>query len=236
MPSLLWKEWHEQSWKLGFGCIVLGALALIGLHARIVADETMIKWVCFLGVTMLPVLSSTGLVPAERGEGTLESLLALPVKPWKILAAKTLIGLILCAGPLAVAMGVSLLIAGGREMPSSAILGVYSGCIGVAVSLFIWMLALTIQLPSEARAALIGVGLLIFWMLATAGLGAESMPKWAMSISPFAMIYEFANRLTYDINGNGPLPPSGVLAVQMAIAAALWLWALSRLTDLEGQS
>ena len=39
MHSLLWKEWHEQSWKLGFGCVVLGALALIGLHSRIIADE-----------------------------------------------------------------------------------------------------------------------------------------------------------------------------------------------------
>ncbi|MDB5358676.1 MAG: hypothetical protein JWN24_5129, partial [Phycisphaerales bacterium] len=23
MSSLLWKEWHEQRWKLGFGCLIL---------------------------------------------------------------------------------------------------------------------------------------------------------------------------------------------------------------------
>src|SRR5689334_8801214 len=41
MRSLLWKEWHEQSWKLAFGCVVLAALAVIGLRARVVADDTM---------------------------------------------------------------------------------------------------------------------------------------------------------------------------------------------------
>src|ERR1700722_4488605 len=109
MRSLLWKEWREQSWKLGFGCIVLTALAVIGLHARIIDDESMVVMVCFLGVTLLPVLSSTGLVPAERSEGSLESLLALPVKSWRILLAKTAMGLLLCTGPLLAAAAASLL-------------------------------------------------------------------------------------------------------------------------------
>jgi ABC-type transport system involved in multi-copper enzyme maturation permease subunit len=235
MRSLLWKEWHEQNWKLWFGCIVLGALAMIGLHARLIADETMIKWVCALGVTMLPVLSSTGLVPAERGEGTFESLVSLPVQPWKILLCKTVLGLLLCVAPLAVAMAVSVFEAGGREISSAAIVGIYLRCIVVAVLLFTWMLALTIQLPSEARAALIGVGVLVFWALANTGLDSGSMPKSAMSISPFAPIYEFASGPTDDGNRGSPLPLPATLVIQGAIAAALWIWSLSRLTNLEGQ-
>src|SRR5579872_3529215 len=116
MSSLLWKEWHEQRWKLAFGCIILAAFALIGLRARIIADQMLLTWVCLMGVLLLPVLASTGLVPAERGEGTFESLLPLPISPKRILLAKTIMGMLLCAAPLAAAGIVSLLIAGGREM------------------------------------------------------------------------------------------------------------------------
>ena len=82
-------------------------------------------WVCFLGLTLLPVLSSTGLLPAERSEGSFESLLALPVPPWRILMAKTAMGIVLCAGPMFAAAVASLLVAGGRELTSDAMLVLY---------------------------------------------------------------------------------------------------------------
>ena len=75
MRMLIWKEWHEQSWKLGFGCIVLASFSLIGLRARTTSDEMIVMCVCIMGVGLLPILSSTGLVPAERSEGSLEALL-----------------------------------------------------------------------------------------------------------------------------------------------------------------
>src|SRR5205085_1361883 len=113
---------------------------------------------------LLPVLSSTGLVPAERGEGTLGALLALPVAPWRILGAKTLIGLALCVGPLAAAAAASLALAGGREMSGAAMLGLFARTAAATVSLFVWMLALTVRLPNEARAGLLSLGVLVFWM------------------------------------------------------------------------
>jgi hypothetical protein len=234
MLKLIWKEWHEQSWKLGFGCLVLGALALIGLHSRILADETMVMWVCFLGLTMLPVLSSTGLVPAERAEGSFESLLALPVTSGEILGAKTAMGIMLCAGPMLVAAGVSLLVAGGREMTDSSMIAFYGGAIMTTLWLFIWMLALTIQLPSEARAALLGVGVLIFWMMATGGLARASVPRLAMTISPFALVYRVTSR-SLETQPD-PAPTAAVLAIQGVIAVALWMWACRRLGDVEGKS
>ena len=39
---LLWKEWREQRWKLGFGCLLLAAFALVGLRSRAVADEAVL--------------------------------------------------------------------------------------------------------------------------------------------------------------------------------------------------
>jgi hypothetical protein len=238
MHKLLWKEWHEQSWNLAFGCVVLGAMALIGLHSRIVPDETMMMWVSFLGLTMLPVLSSTGLVPAERGEGSLESLLALPAGPVRILAAKTVMGAALCVAPLLAAAAVSLLVAGGREMPAGDMIWFYVRLTLTTLWLFMWMLALTIQLPSEARAALVGVGLLVFWMLATIGLtDTPSVPRLAVAVSPLALVYGIDGIAKRTAEGRSPpLPMAPVLAVQCGIALILWVWACRRLGKLEGQT
>lgn len=243
MPSLIWKEWHEQSWRLGFGCLVLCALAVIGLRARVVADETMVMWVCFIGMAMLPVLSSASLVPAERSERSFESLIALPVKPWRILLAKTFMGVMLCAGPLILAAVGSVLVAGGREMSSAAMYALYGRSILAALALFIWMLALTVRLPNETRAGLLAVGMLMFWLLATAGLVYRTMPREAVSISPFGFIYRdsvgwvtdyrignFANVREYLVHGRIQYRAffrnfTLVLVVQIAIATLLWTWA-----------
>jgi ABC-type transport system involved in multi-copper enzyme maturation permease subunit len=233
MLKLLWKEWHEQSWKLGFGCLVLAALAWIGLRSRIIADETMVEWVCFIGVTLLPILSSTGLVPAERSEGSLESLLAMPISPRKILAAKTVMGLLLCAGPMAVAAGVSLLAAGGREMTEGHMMIMYLRSALAGLSLFVWMMALTIGLPSEARAALVAVGLLMIWAMLT---GAAAMPKgpipWPVyAISPISFVYESQIDQVF-------LPPlAGGIAVQGVVMLLVWIWSSRQLTkSVEGRS
>jgi ABC-type transport system involved in multi-copper enzyme maturation permease subunit len=174
MSTLLWKEWHEQRWKLGFGCLILGAFAVIGLHARVVADETLMLWTCLLAILLLPVLSSTGLMPAERAEGSFETLLSLPVRPWRVFLAKTLMGVALCVGPLLIAALLSLAMASGREMDASSIIVLYARSIAATLSLFAWMLALTIRLPNEMRAGLLALGVLIFWLLASAGLIALS--------------------------------------------------------------
>jgi ABC-type transport system involved in multi-copper enzyme maturation permease subunit len=224
MRKLLWKEWHEQSWKLGFGCIVLSALAVIGLHARITSDETMSMWVCVFGLALLPVLASSGLLPAERSEGSFESLLALPVSPWKILAAKTLMGLVLCEGPMMVAAVASVAAAGGREMSDFAILDLYARSTLATVSLFIWMLALTSRLPNEARAALLAMGVLIFWMLATMGMVDGDIPALVFAPSPMAVVFRVPETIR-------PGPSFKIaLGVQGIISVLLWMWTCKHLS------
>jgi hypothetical protein len=219
MPSLIWKEWHEQSWKLGLACVVLVAMAVIGLRARIIEDETMIAWVCMVGMLLMPVLAASGLVPAERSEGSLGSLLALPVARRRILAAKTAMGMVLSAVPLVLAAVASLLIAGGREMTGWEMFTLFARSTAAGVLLFVWVLALTIRLPNETRAGLLGVGILIFWIMATAGLAYPSVPPWPMTFSPLALVWGFFNGFA------GAPPLAGVLAVQIAIAVVLWWWA-----------
>jgi len=230
MRNLIWKEWHEQSWKLAFGCIVLGALAMIGLRARVIADEKMMMWVCAVGLTLLPVLSSTGLIPAERAEGSFESLLAMPIAPWRILLAKTIMGLLLCAGPLIFAGAASLLIAGGREINSSDVIHLYLRSTLATVSLFIWMLALTARLPSEARAALVAMGIFVCWILGTEGLAVPGVPQVLLAASPLVFL-----RTWFSAPETG-LPAFVAPCLQLVIAAALWATTVRSLKALEGRA
>ena len=218
MRQLLWKEWHEQAWKLAFGCVVLSAVAAIGLHARMVADATLVQWVAVLGFGVLPVLAVSGLLPAERAEGGFDALVALPITPRAILTAKAIAGVILVVGPLAVAAAVSLALAGGREMLAGDMLGFYARSAVTAVALLAWMLALTVRLPTEARAALLAVGVIVLWLLASAGLGVRSLRATAFALSPFAAVFQFP-----DVADLGPGPPLWLtVVVQAVLVTVAW--------------
>jgi hypothetical protein len=238
MRSLLWKEWHEQRWKLAFGSLILAAFALIGLRSRVVADELLLESVCLLAVLLLPVLASTGLLPAERSDRTLSTLLALPVRPRLVFEVKTLIGVLLCAIPIVVTAAVSIIVAGGREISPDAMIELYLRTLIVAVYLFFWMFTLTVSLPTETRAALIAMGILIGWLIITLGLSQA----WRMNVSPpndpsafwaldpFVFLLGFKGR-AWAVS----LPIAGV--IQGIIALLLWLWAAWRLTlEAEGRS
>jgi hypothetical protein len=80
------------------------------------------------------------------------------------------------------------------------------------------MLALTAQLPSEARAGLVAMGVLIFWLLASGGLAVPSIPAWVFAISPMSFVYGIAGGFQ-----NSPQLVL-VLAIQPVIAASLWFW------------
>lgn len=236
MRSLLWKEWHEQRWKLAFGALILAAFAFIGLRARVIADEQLVQWVCFLAVALLPVLASTGLVPAERDDGTLETLLALPVHARRIFLAKTLVGVLLVAGPLLVTAAASLAVAGGREMSAGQMAGFYLRTTATALVLFFWMFALTVRLPNETRASLITLAILIMALLVTLAI-REFRSDYHRSGSPLWLISPFV----YLINRGDETPRAtlqlAAALVQAAIALLLWLWAarqFPRPADAEG--
>lgn len=226
MRSLIWKEWREQSWKLGFSCVVLGAFALIGLRARVTADESLIMWACCIGIAMLPVLASSGLVPAERSERSFESLLALPISSRKILLAKIVIGVMLCVVPLAVAGAISMAMAAGREMDGAAIAGLYGRSMLTSICLLAWMMALTIQLPNETRAGLIAVGIFIIWMLATAGL-VWTRSDYFFALSPICFL--FHRQIPQQTWPSAPIPWLLGLIYQGLLCILLWWWAASRL-------
>jgi ABC-type transport system involved in multi-copper enzyme maturation permease subunit len=200
---------------------VLSAFAGIGLRTRIILDQEMILWVCLPAMCLLPLLAATGLIPAERSDGTLESLAALPVSLHKILAIKMATGLILCAAPLLSAMAVSLAIAGGRELTAVKIIWIYGPAVASSLSLFMWMLALTVRLPTEARAAMVSIGLLMCWAMVSIGLREAGYPLLG-AFSPFSFVFDYwvVRRIGETV------PPLAVnVLVQPLNALILWICA-----------
>lgn len=221
MRQLIWKEWHEQSWKLAFGCIVLSAFAAIGLRTRIIPDEEMVMWVSFPAMGLLPLLAATGLIPAERSDGTLESLAALPVSMREIFIVKTITGLTLCAVPMIVAMIVSLMIAGGREITAFTMFNIYMQSLLTAIALFAWIFAATVRLPTEARAAMVGIGVAICWLMVSAGCAEQERGPLLSMISPFSFVFN----TNYSFVTRSAPPFLLNVLVEAAIAVSLWIWA-----------
>lgn len=219
MRHLLWKEWREQRWRLGFSCLLLLAFALVGLRARAAADELTLAVVCFGAVLLLPLQAAAGLVPADRADGSLATLLALPVRPATVWAAKTLAGAGLCLVPLAVTAAASAAYAGGRELSAAGVLGLFARAAAAALSLFAWMFAVTARSPTEARAGLLSLGVLVGWMLTLLRWSNDGpMPPGRLlltAVSPFTFMAGF-----YP---NSPVQAATAAVAQAGVAAALWL-------------
>lgn len=237
MRSLLWKEWHEQRWKLAFTTLLLAGFAFCGLHARVIADEEVLLYLCVIAAILMPVLIGTVLVAPERENRTLNTLLALPEKPTVILAVKTLMGVVLCVAPLLITCVLSLMMASGREMSAWSIIAIFIRCALSTLALFFWMLAFTIRLPSETRATLLGLGVLIGWMIITLGLKQAENAAWVRVpwfVNPTVFMVGQVQGLRKDPLNAGVLIPS--LLIQTGIAAGLWHWASRQLSAEEARS
>ena len=188
IKPLIWKEWHEQRWKLAFGCVLLMGYTAIGLKSRLLPDEIII----FFGTTfsgwVMPMLVAMGIVAVERANGSLDTLLALPVKSWKVFTVKLLTGASVCAVPILGSMIVALLIASEREMEPSDIAIPYLCSVAFGFVMYIWIIAFGIRQPSEARVGLVGIAIFVGWVLVI--IISEALIKrphdgWSLVITPF---------------------------------------------------
>lgn len=159
--SLLWKEWHEQWWRIAFGCVIIGATMALGLKVRIIPDENLIESAMVFGMVIMPLLMAMGLVAPERADGTLSALLALPVAPFKVLIVKLLMGVLGCLLPMATAAIATAAIAHGREIRSQQMLILFAGASIFATVMLLWFMAFGVTQPTEARVALVGLAVLI---------------------------------------------------------------------------
>src|SRR5688572_20175294 len=157
LRSLIWKEWREQRWKLGFGCALLAGVTAIGLRARIVEDLAVHLIVFCLGGVLLPLFVAMGLAAAERAEGSLAVLLSMPASPRLVFTIKMAMGALVTAAPFAAACLTGLWIAGEREAAAGEVLRYYLAGVLMGLLVLVWTACLGIGQPSEARAGLTGL-------------------------------------------------------------------------------
>ncbi len=225
--ALVWKEWREQRWRMGFGVALLAVYTIIGLRTRIMPDEQIIAMTILIGGGIFPLMAAMALVAPERAEGTIVRLLTLPVPTWQVLAAKAIVGVAVCAAPVLVSALLAALIAGDREMAWSTMAEIYALATFSSISMFTWLTAAGIRQPSEARAGLAGIGVITAWvliMMLSSLLpfhAAEGMPhvEWVGTFSPFGPLVL--------IEGNRPT--AAVIAIQIVMLTCVWLWAARRI-------
>ena len=225
--SLVWKEWHEQRWRLWFGVFLLGLFTLIGLRTRIMPDEQIVLFSMIVGGIFFPLMVAMGLIAPERADGTIVRLLALPVPAWNVLVAKGIIGAIVCTGPILVSAVIAAVVAGDREMEWSQFAEMYAMAIGMTLSTFAWLTAAGVRQPSEARAGLMGIGVGAGWslviaissMLAIELFHDESLIAWVAAFSPFGL----------TVLRGGDAPPAVVIGIQLVMFAVVWAWAAWRI-------
>lgn len=223
IKSLFWKEWCEHRWKLAYGCVLLMGFVAVGLRSRIVQDEVIVVFAAAGGSVLMALLVGMGLVAAERSDGSLGMLLALPVRSWKIFAVKMAMGILVCVGPIAGCMVLSLAIAAGREMSASRIIVPCLGGVAFGIVMLVWMVAFSIRQPSEARAGLVGIAVFMVWVFIISLdeiSGGGLLSGSSLVITPFG-IFDCTLDRNYDI-----LPD--VIQVQLAIGTCLVVWAAHR--------
>ncbi len=211
MPSMtniilhvLAKEWHEQRWKLAFGCVILMGFAAIGLRTRLIDDRSILLMAVAIGAFILPLFIGMGVVASDRAEGSLATLLALPIRPSLVLMVKLAVGLAASLAPLAGVGLVTWLIAGQREMAARDTLGLLALQATVGAMVLLWTVTLGVRQTTEARAALLGMtflalgfaALIFAPMLSEMAIhnGQQGPPsfnwlQWACLIHPAALIW-----------------------------------------------
>jgi ABC-type transport system involved in multi-copper enzyme maturation permease subunit len=166
LRSLIWKEWHEQRWKLAFACVILLSYTGIGVYTRILPDAAILLGGTVCAAILLPIFACMDLVAAERAEGSLKTLLVLPVRHWAAFAVKAAIGLLTCVAPLFANLLLFLALTNTREASNAQLVPWCVGMMAFSASAFVWMFAFGMRQPSEARAALVSIGVLFAWIFA----------------------------------------------------------------------
>jgi len=223
LRQLIWKEVREQwTWAL-LACVVLVTFTAVGLRSRVVADAIVISMSQLLGSVALPIVVAMGLVAPQRAEGTLASLLRLPVPAWVSFAVKTVTGMAMVALPLCAATVVAWWIAAGREYETRHIVWVFHQSLWIGWGAMIWTLCVGIAQPSEARVGMVGLALLVFGVVSAVMIDAW-VPNQIQKID--AMGSAISTTLPMVGVGWRGYTPWTWRGLQVAIWLVLWLIAL----------
>ncbi len=221
IKSLLQKEWLEQRWKIAFATVILAGYTTISLRARIMPDDQIYYMGIIFSSVLLPIFASMSIVATERANRTFNTLIALPVSPKKIIAAKLIISSLIILIPILISAILSLIIAGNREVSYYAFIYALFLTISFSLTFFLWSTVFNIRQPTEARAAIIAVAVLIIIIFII--MSAEfyfkiygGPVKWYHTFHPFIYVM-FMLKISHSLLNDRIL----ATLIQLIIAFAL---------------
>ena len=223
LKSLLWKEWREQRWKLAFGCVLLGGGCLIALRARMLEDSASLAIALMVGMVLMTLIVSMGIVATDREQRNLPFQFGLPCSSALLFAVKITVGLIVSLFPLLCALALWALFAGSGlehiELRSIMFLTCWWN-----LSTVIWTTAFGVRQPTEARVGMVGIGILGFWFCSwiflQGILGRTNDFFLALFFNPLILLYD----------------PDDLRLIQMQalLLCALLFWSFRRFKKLGG--
>ncbi len=171
LKRLLWKEWRENLWKLGFGLGTSVAFAIMLFRIRLFPDMANRVIISVAQLFVIPVVYALDLFSGEMSNGTIHLLLKVPVPRWQIFFSKYLMA-IGCVALIFMSTGLLMETLGhGREAEPGMLFrmnGLFAVCAGAVLT---WFSAFGSQSRSEAGslvalfAVVVGWGIVLFWSI-----------------------------------------------------------------------
>jgi len=192
LKALLWKEWHEQRWRMALACVWLMGATAIGLKTRLVVDAIILGLIAVPMAVLLPVFAGMGLFAEERQAKTMAFLQMQPAQRWQILLAKVGMGLLVFVVPLTATFGLVLIFVGPRELPLTFMWFGYVVVLGFSVVLYLWQILAGLGAKRQETYAVTCAAVLGVWM--TQGLLVDEFARgtawesWVWKINPFAWV------------------------------------------------
>ncbi|MHC4292478.1 MAG: ABC transporter permease [Planctomycetota bacterium] len=143
--QLLWKEWRENLWKLGFGGAVSAAFVLLLFRIRLFPDAVNCIYISFVLMLVVPVIYALDIFSGEMSNQTIHLLFKFPVPRWKIFFSKYLVSI---GGMIAIFLASGLLmelLSQGREAETGFLLKLNASFGVAAILLFTWFCAFDVQ-------------------------------------------------------------------------------------------
>ncbi|MBN2180641.1 MAG: ABC-2 transporter permease [Sedimentisphaerales bacterium] len=184
---LLWKEWKENLWKLGFCGAASIAFTIMLFRMRIIPDVENCFLISLAQMFIVPVVYSLDIFSGEISNRTIHLLFKIPVKRWIIFFSKYLVS---AAGIIFIFLASSLLMelmARGREASVYFLMrtNLLYGLAGLL--LFTWFCPFGCQSRSEAGSLVVMFAVFIGWGIVLLWSGVCEV-TWAERFVPYSFL------------------------------------------------
>lgn len=186
--QLLWKEWRENLWKLGFCLIVSLAFSTLLFRVRLFTDFATCIGISLAMCFAVPLIYALDLFAGEMSNRTIHLLFKIPVPRWQIFFSKIGVAMMHFLILFTINGLVMEILAQGRETQMGHLCGIQLIFCLCAMGLFAWFSVFGCQNRSEAASlvvltgVLIGWGIVFFW-------STICTVAWAAHLVPYTFFY-----------------------------------------------